>query len=150
MVGQSDIRPRAVRDLPDGSHVGVEVVAQLLVRELVEEGRVEVVVGVGHVDRQHPADVRQVGGAPDRLAVRLDLQAAVLEAPHRVDEGKRRRVVVLAQEVHLVAHSGKGLDQGRVVDVAARPAQQVAVEDQDPHGRRWSPGGRTPDMFPRL
>ena len=38
-------------------------------------------------------------------------------------------MVRLGHEVH------QGLRQAGVVDVAARAAQQVAVEDEDPHGR---------------
>src|SRR5205823_682238 len=104
----------------------------------------------GDVHGQDAADVRQIGGAADRLAVRLHAQSAVLEAAHRVDEGQAGRVPVLAQEVDLVAQIDERLDQRGVVDVAARSAQQVAVEDQDPQRRRWSPWVRTPDMFPRL
>ena len=110
----------------------------------------EVVVGVGHVHGQDPADVRQVRGAADLLALRLHLEAGAIEAAHGVHERERRGVVVLAEQVDLVAQADERADERGVVDVAARSAQQVAVEDQDPQGRRWSPGARTPDMFPRL
>ena len=70
----------------------------------------------------------------DRLADRLHPQLAVLPAPDGVDERQLARVAVLAEQVDLVAELGQGGHQRGVVDVAAGPAQQVAVEDQDPHG----------------
>jgi hypothetical protein len=47
---------------------------------------------------------------------------------------QRTGMAVLAEQVDLVAHPLQGLGEAGVVDVAARPPQQVAVEDQHAHG----------------
>jgi hypothetical protein len=47
---------------------------------------------------------------------------------------------VLAEQVDLMTLAGQSLREARVVDVGSRPAQQIAVEDQDAHGStvlRW-------------
>jgi hypothetical protein len=48
-----------------------------------------------------------------------------------VDPGQRRGPPVLAEQVNIVAQPGQRPGQARVVDVAAGPTQQVAVEDED-------------------
>jgi hypothetical protein len=99
------------RDVADGRHVRLEVVVERILAELRVRDGIEALVAVGHVDGQYPADVRYV----DRHAVRcLDL-------------------AVLAEQVHLVAEPGERPHQAGGVDVASRPAQQVAVEYEDPH-----------------
>src|SRR5262249_58410082 len=45
-----------------------------------------------------------------------------------------RGVPVLAEQVHLVALARERLGEARVVDVAARSREEIAVEDQDPIG----------------
>ena len=68
-----------------------------------------------------------------RTAHRLHLQPSPLPVADRVDEAELRRVVFLTQQMDLVAEADKRLDQLRVVDVRARPAQEIPVEDQQPH-----------------
>src|SRR5207247_1789387 len=102
------------------------------------------------VDGQGLADVRQVGRALDRLADGLDFEPSPVPAPDRVDERKLARVAVLAEQMDLVAEADEGGGQRRVVDVAAGAAQQVAMEDEDPHRNgdcAGMPG--TPDSFIR-
>ena len=107
------VRERDVgrRHGPHGLHVGVDVVLELGVRELREGLGVESLVLVGHVDGQHPPDVRDV---------------------HRHAVG-RLVVAVLAEQVHLVPERRERPHEVRVVDVAAGAAEQIAMEDQDPH-----------------
>jgi hypothetical protein len=73
----------------------------------------------------------------------------VPEAAHPLE---RARLAILAEEVNLVSEPGKRLREACVVDIAAGPSQQVAVEDQDldrcrlrgfrrfeaPASRQWS------------
>ncbi len=54
-------------------------------------------------------------------------------------------MALLAEQVHLVAEAHQRLDQPGVVDVGAGSAEQIAVEDQDAHGRSAYP---RPDAVP--
>ena len=91
-------------------------------------------VAVGDVDRQQAAEVGAVDGRPHRLAARLDSQRAGVPVPGRVDPLLLERLAVLAEQVDLVPRAHERGGQAGVVDVRAGAAQQIAVEDQDPHG----------------
>jgi hypothetical protein len=112
VVGQRHIGPHALGHLADGCHVGGEIVLELRLGELGVGLGLEALVAVGHVDRQHTADVGHV----------------------HLHAGQRRRVAVLAEQVHLVAEAGERRRELGVVDVGAGPAQEVTVEDEDAHG----------------
>ena len=133
------------------------------VREVEEGLGIEALVAVGHVDGQHAADVREVGGHT-RVRVALEVQRAALPAAHGAHERQLGGMAVLTEDVDLVAHIRERRGQARVVDVAARTAQQVAVEDENPHWALLSSSvptclqygapdpersTRAADMFPR-
>src|SRR5688572_20943505 len=63
----------------------------------------------------------------------FDAQAAVCPATDAVYPVHRAGLAVLAQQVDLVAEPGQRARHARVVDVASRPVQEVAVEDEDLH-----------------
>ena len=56
------------------------------------------------------------------------------QSPGGVDERVLLGVALLAEQVHLVAEPHERRGEAGVVDVRARPAEQIAVEDQDAHG----------------
>jgi hypothetical protein len=112
VVGERDVGPRPRRHLAHRPHVGVQVGIELGLRQLRIGLGVESLVAVGDVDRQDVADVGHVDLHP----------------------GQRRRVAVLAEQVHLVAQTDERRGELGVVDVGAGPTQQVAVEDQYAHG----------------
>jgi hypothetical protein len=120
VVGQGDVRLGLVGHAADGLGVGLQVVVELVVAQLVVGDRVESLVLIRHVDRQHAADVGDVD---------LDLAGAGLVG-HPVQVAGR---AVLAEQVHLVSQPGQRPGQRRVVDVAAGAPQQVPVKHQDPH-----------------
>ena len=104
MVGQSQVRGRHGADRGD---IGVEVVVECRLVQLREGQSIETLIAIGHVHGEHPSDI----GHMDRHTLRS------LRRP------------VLAEQVHLMAQSCERSRQVGVVDVAARAAQQVAVED---------------------
>src|SRR5262249_7031509 len=105
-------RARPPGDLADGGDVGLDVALELRLAQLREGLDLEPLVGVLDVDREKAADVGDVD---------LDPRRANLPVP--------------AEEMDLIAETGRGRRQAGVVDVAARAAQQVAVENQDLHRR---------------
>ncbi|MGI8460705.1 MAG: hypothetical protein ACR2OC_03580 [Solirubrobacterales bacterium] len=77
---------------------------------------------IGDVDGQEAADVRHVDGhLPRASAILID----------GIDPVELAGLAVLAEQMDLVAELGERLGDARVIDVATRAAQQVAVEDQD-------------------
>ena len=134
VVGERDVRPHALGDLAHGGDVALEIAVELGVREVAERLGLDAVVAVGDVDRQQAAEVGPVDGRPDRLAPGLEHQLAAVPVPGGVDPALLEGVALLTQQVHLVARAHQRGGEPRVVDVRAGPAQQVAVEDQDPHG----------------
>src|SRR5207248_6855790 len=64
---------------------------------------------------------------------RLDLERPVGPAADGVHERQLAGMAVLAEQVHLVAQANEGRHERRVVYVAPGPAEEVAVEDEDPH-----------------
>ena len=100
--------------------VGLDVVGDLGVGAVEEPLGLEAVVVIVDVDRQDAADVGVVHGHA------RDVQA------------RRHRLALLADDVDLVAQPRQGRGEPGVVDVRARAAKEVAVEDQEAHGRkRW-------------
>ncbi len=71
-------------------------------------------------------------------------QLPAVPVADRIDERLALGVAVLAEQVHLVAEPHQRGRQARVVDVRPRPVQQVAVEDQDAHGRAAYPRRGSP------
>ena len=137
VVGQRDVGPDALGDLPHGGHVAGHVVLDLLVGALEERPGLDPVVAVGDVDRQQAAEVRAVGGAAHGIAQPPQLQAlAAVPIAVRVDEGQPLGRPFLAEEMDLVAGPYQRPRELGVVDVRTRPAQQVAVEDKDFHERQ--------------
>ncbi len=126
VVGERHVGPRALDHVAHGADVRLDVALHARVVELGVGHGLVALVAVRHVDRQHPADVGH--GHVDGLG-----QVELLPAP------------LLAHQLHLVPQARERAYEARVVDVAARPAQQVAVKDQDPQGllaivpRRASP-----------
>jgi len=112
-----------------------ELILELAKHGLGEGTRVEALVAIGHVEREHAVDVGAVDGDPRRLPQDADPKLARLPVADGVDEGQRRGLAVLAQEVNLVAQARQSADQAGVVDVAAGAPQEVAVEDENAHGR---------------
>ena len=134
VVRERRLRRGARRDLADGLDVRAEVAVELGVGQVLERLRVEALVAIRHVHREHPTDRRPVDGAADRLAQNVEAQLAVVPRAHCVHPRESGRVAVLAQQVDLVAERHHRLREAGVVDVAAGAAQQVAVEYEDPHG----------------
>ena len=122
VVGQGDVDLCVFRHLAYRGHVGVQVALEAGVVEVGERDRVEMVVGVGHVHGQHPADVRHVDGAAHGLPERVHPHGSAFPAADRVHERQLGRLSVLAQEVHLVAQVRERPRERGVVDVAAGAA----------------------------
>ena len=118
--------------------VGGDVGVELVVGELGERLDLEALVAVVHVHGEKPADVRDVGGdGAGMYATGLGLGGANPElspfpVARSIDPRQLSRAAVLAHQVDVVAESRERLREARVVDVAAGPAQQIAVEDQYP------------------
>ena len=125
----------ALGDVAHRRHVGGDVGLQLLVGEIGEGSCLHAVVAVGDVHREQPADVRPIDGAAHRLAPGAHPQLPALPRPHRVDPVQPLGRPVLGQEVDLVPQARQGSREAGVVDVGPRAAQQVAVEDEQPHRR---------------
>ena len=134
VVGQRHVRPGALGHLAHGGDVALQVAVELRLAQLRERLRLDALVAVGHVDREQAAEVGPVDRGAHRLAPCLDRQRAAVPVPGGVDPRLRERLAVLAQQVHLVPRAHERRGQACVVDVRAGPAQQIAVEDQDPHG----------------
>ena len=116
VVGEGGVKAAGLGGhLPHRLDVGRDVAIQLRGAQLGKCLDLEARVGVLHIDREQAADL----GVVDLDALQLDLP-------------------VLAEEVDLVAETGQRLGEVGVVDVAAGPAQHVAVEDEDPHRFRGS------------
>jgi hypothetical protein len=140
MVGERRVDMAGSRgDLPDRRHVRGQVAIELGVAELWEGLYLEALVAVADVDGQQGADVREIAGdasLPGRLAAaRDDLELSPAPVADSVDPRERCRVTILAEKVDFMPEPRERLGDVGVVDVAARAAQQVAVEDQDPDGR---------------
>jgi len=86
---------------------------------------------IGNVDRQSAADAGQVRGAADGLAQALDLEFPVPPAPDGVHDFVLGGVLLLAEQVDLVAEVNERPGQFSVVDVAPRAAQEVAMKNKD-------------------
>ena len=99
-----------------GRHVGVDVRVDLLVAQLLERARLDVLVGVGHVHREQAADV----GAIDRRSGGTDLahrQLAAVPVGDGADEIELVRVTVLAEQIDLVPEPHQRRHEAGVVDV---------------------------------
>jgi hypothetical protein len=117
VIGQRRVdAARLAEDLPDGVDVRLDVPLELRLAQLGEGLHLEALVVVANEHGQQAADV----GVVDR---------------HRSRSVGREVacVAILAQQVNLVSQPRQRAGQARVVDVGARAAQQVAVEDQDLH-----------------
>ena len=77
MVGERHVRARAGGDIRHGGHVVGDVAVELGVAEVLERARLDVLVAVGHVHGQQPADVGAVDGCA-RLAQSPDDQLAAV------------------------------------------------------------------------
>ncbi len=116
MIGEGGVdAARPGGHLPDRLDVRRDVAIKLLAAQFGKCLDLEAHVGVLHVDREQVTDV----GVVDLDTLQLDLP-------------------VLAEQMDLVAETGQRLGEVGVVDVAAGPAQHVAVEDENPHRFRRS------------
>ena len=131
VVGQRDVGADGGHHVADRADVRRDVPFDLGVGQQRVRAGIKSRVVIGHVDRQGAADVGQVHGAADGLAQALDLEFPVLPAPDRVHEVVLGGTLLLAEQVDLVAEVNERPGQLRVVDVASRAAQEVAVKNKD-------------------
>src|SRR3954453_1492697 len=80
-----------------------------------------------------PPPPRPAARAAPPLAAPLAPRLAVDPGADRVDEVELARAALLREQVDRRAPPGERRGEPRVVHVRARAAQEVAVEDQDPH-----------------
>ena len=142
VVGERDVGPGARGDLADRGDVALEVGRELVLAEVLERARLDALVAVGHVDGQQPAEVGPVDGRARRVAAHLELQRAPVPVAGGVDPRERERLAVLAQQVDLVPVAGERRGELGVVDVRPGAAQQVAVEDENPHRAHFAAADR--------
>jgi hypothetical protein len=134
VVGERDVGAGALGDLADRGDVALQVGVELCVGEVGERARLDAVVAVGDVDGQQAAEIGTVDRRVRGLRPRGHPQRAVVPVARSVDPLLLERLALLAEQVHLMARFHERRGQPRVVDVRARAAQQIAVEDQDAHG----------------
>ena len=115
MIGERDVWRRYGSDRGD---VDVEVVAERRLVDVRERQRIKALIVISHVDGKQAPNVGHV----DCHAVRRQCRP------------------VLAEQVHLMAQSSQRSRQVGVVDVATGAAQQVAMENEDPHVSLLFPG----------
>jgi hypothetical protein len=101
--------------LAEGGRVLFDVVVALLCSQILDEACLEPLVSVEDEDGQDTADV----GADE-------LGAGEVEA---------LRMPLLAEDDHIVPRAGPLPRERARVHVGARPAEEVAVPEQDPHER---------------
>ena len=108
MIGERDVRYWGGTDRSD---VGVEVMADRHLVEVRERHIIKALIVISDVDGKQSPNVGQVDGHTLRQQCRP----------------------VLAEQVHLMSQTSQRPHQVGVVDVATGAAQQVAVENEDPH-----------------
>ena len=110
VVGEGGVDPPyGGRDVADRGDVRLDIALDLAVAQLVEDPGLESLVGVLDIERQEPADIRQIRGHRPRsgeLPKPLDLELAALPAPHRLHPFQTGRVGVLAEQMDLVTEAG--------------------------------------------
>ena len=134
--GERGVGPRPGHDVAHGGDVRVDVGRDLRVGAVGEPPRLDALVAVQDIGGQQPAELGPPRGHPHRLPHHADDRTPVRPAPHRVDERQRLGPGLLGDEVDHVPLSRERRDEAGGVDVRPRPVQEVAVGDEQPHGRR--------------